>query len=672
MKQIDNKDCSLINLEFFHKKFFNKKLDLTKVKNQVSYTQNGITLLELEKIAMLVNMNFDVFNCDFKQFISIDKEEFPLSCVIKKDNVQHMVIIKKTDKKFIKYFDPFYGEIKETLKSFEEKFLGIVLNFYVLNKEIKNSKMIKQSEKFNINFTYLFFRVISNLIIFIIPFISKLMISEFSQNYDLINLVLTLSIYSWIVFISFLIKRISFNLLNRSIMNSFAKKRSQIWTFLLYQDKNIKFQYSSYEIIDKINSYITILKFEQQFFSDLIINVVSIVFLSVFLFFINRFLIFCIFVFGIIYFLISYLINYFEYKNKPILNEIVIKDSIIQSDLSKIMLNSNTDQYKDFLLNKEIKNIKELFDKQEKTNYFNNAINDLSEYLNIIFPLLLITISLIQLWNGLINLNELIFFITCSNFIFNPLKSISHLFSDYIEYKNSLFKFGVFEESISQNTTSKFSLNNKITEILIKDVSLIFNGKNKLKIHNLLIDQNLILTGKNGIGKSLFTKIINNTLKVDKGAVLINKQFNVNDIKNIESKIYLLSNEEYFPNTTIKEYLFNCNQYKEKIKNRFLKYDFNSILKFYGLNLNMNILNGASNLSTGQKRLLSIIKLFTYEPDVIIFDEFFENLDIKLSNYLKEIIKDEFRSCIFLEISHNQNYIFKDSRKVNIEEINLI
>lgn len=671
MKQIDPKDCALVNLEYFYKKFFRKKLDLIKLKNMVHYSQSGITLSELERVASFANIAFEVFNCNFDQLKSINKDELPLSIIISDGEIQHMVILKKIKSNLVYYFDPIKGNVRVKESEFKNKFLRLVLNFYPIKNNVKSNILNKKEFVYNINLTYLFFRVISTLVIFIIPFLSKVFISEFTQNYDLVNLSLIFLLYSWLVFISFLIKRISFNLLNRAILGKFKQKRSQVWKYLFFDDKNIKFKYSSQKINDKINSYIIILKFEQQFFAEIFINVISILFLSIFLFFINNILLISILIFAFVYLVISITIYVYQYKNKASFNEILISEATLQDDLANLLRNSSTDEFKNFMLTKESQSIDKLIKSQNKINDSNNHILDLSEYLNIVFPLLLILIGVIQLWNNKVNLNELIFFITCSNFIFNPIKSTCVILNDYIDYKNSLFKFGVLSEALCNNKTSKNYLNQKINRILIRDITVKFMGKNKLKIHNLLIDKNVIITGKNGSGKSLLCKLICNIVSSESGQVLINNT-NIERIDNIASKVYLLTNEEYFANLTVKEYLFNLKHYDPKVLKRFKKYDFNSILKFYDLDYSKLILNNATNLSTGQKRILSVIKLFTFNPDVIIFDEFFENMDIKITNYIKEIIKEEFKSCIFIEISHNQNYLFNDSQRINIEKLNLI
>lgn len=75
------------------------------------------------------------------------------------------------------------------------------------------------------------------------------------------------------------------------------------------------------------------------------------------------------------------------------------------------------------------------------------------------------------------------------------------------------------------------------------------------------------------------------------------------------------------------------------------------------LSKNQIIESNGSNLSSGQKQLIIILKLFVKKYDAILLDEIFENIDKNLFFNLKEKILDFQNDAIFIEISHNNNYL---------------
>ena len=81
----------------------------------------------------------------------------------------------------------------------------------------------------------------------------------------------------------------------------------------------------------------------------------------------------------------------------------------------------------------------------------------------------------------------------------------------------------------------------------------------------------------------------------------------------------------------------------------------------------MPLRNNASNVSSGQKQIINILRLFAFKYELIILDEAFENVDRKNIKFLSNRILD-YQDSIFVEISHSKKYL-TTGKEVDIEDI---
>lgn len=203
---------------------------------------------------------------------------------------------------------------------------------------------------------------------------------------------------------------------------------------------------------------------------------------------------------------------------------------------------------------------------------------------------------------------------------------------------------------------------NKINSILLENVSFSFNdGQTHLKIQKLNLWNKHILIGKNGIGKTTISKIISTILRSEGNIYFNGKLLEFCDLSSIRQEICYISNTNHLPNATIYDFLINQEDSNrmELLKN-IEKYDLLILLNSIGLQLSTTIYDNGNNLSSGQKQCISLMKIFSKNPSLIILDEAFENLDLNILNSFKEILKDYLQNSIVIEISHNKNYLFEE------------
>ncbi|WP_321495144.1 ABC transporter ATP-binding protein [uncultured Desulfobacter sp.] len=139
-------------------------------------------------------------------------------------------------------------------------------------------------------------------------------------------------------------------------------------------------------------------------------------------------------------------------------------------------------------------------------------------------------------------------------------------------------------------------------------------------------DDFILLAGKNGCGKTTLVRHFNGLLTPDFGRVLLNGQDIKKDITRARRRIGMVFQDpdtQIIGDTVFEETAFgleNLNMDRDEINDRVCR-----TLDRLGLK-NMHHRNPAT-LSGGEKRRLAIAGILVMEPELIVFDEPFANLD---------------------------------------------
>ncbi len=155
------------------------------------------------------------------------------------------------------------------------------------------------------------------------------------------------------------------------------------------------------------------------------------------------------------------------------------------------------------------------------------------------------------------------------------------------------------------------------------------------------------LLGPNGAGKTTTLRIISTLIKPDLGDVLV-KGFSVlNNSKEVRNEIGFLTSELKLDDFFTPDYLFDYfsmlhNVEKEKSENRK-----NVLFSKFGIDKFREVKIG--NLSTGMKQKVSLVISLVHDPDIVIFDEPTNGLDVitakVVTDYLMEL-KEEGKTII--------------------------
>ncbi len=197
--------------------------------------------------------------------------------------------------------------------------------------------------------------------------------------------------------------------------------------------------------------------------------------------------------------------------------------------------------------------------------------------------------------------------------------------------------------------------------IIVKDLTKTFKlSKKQMKIdkadNNLKVAVNNIsfsayegeifgLLGPNGAGKTTALRCIATLIKPDKGDIEVARI--KDDEVEIKKKIAFLTNELKLEEQFTPNYLFDYFASFHELEPKFVKDRKNELFKRFGIDEFKEVKIG--ELSTGMKQKVSIVIALVHDPEIIIFDEPTNGLDVLtakvVTDYLLEL-KDKGKTII--------------------------
>jgi|GEM_PF-1790002 len=257
-----------------------------------------------------------------------------------------------------------------------------------------------------------------------------------------------------------------------------------------------------------------------------------------------------------------------------------------------------------------------------------------------------------------LSIGNLLLFNSLIMYIDLPIESLTNFLLNFKIMKQNIIRFEFIIFLAEENKNERCI--QKISTIKINNLSFNYDDRKIFDNISLDLDQNIIIEGKNGVGKSTFLKLLYGLYDEYQGNIFINNEddlkiINLNDFR---QKIYINSNNIYFPNLTIVEFITLKNEKAlNTLKHNIEKYNLIELLTYFNLFFDTTIEDGGMNLSSGQRQLINLLQLFCFSYDLILLDEAFENISINVFAKLKDAIKDFQSEALFIEISHSKKYI---------------
>lgn len=165
------------------------------------------------------------------------------------------------------------------------------------------------------------------------------------------------------------------------------------------------------------------------------------------------------------------------------------------------------------------------------------------------------------------------------------------------------------------------------------------------------------LCGPSGAGKTTILRLITGELAPDSGDILIGGASVISAPMQERGAILVAQDNQLFPHMTIYENSAFGLRARKKADNE-IRRKISQLAEFFQLTDHLK--NYPGELSGGQKKLASIMRAISVEPEVLLLDEPFAGLDNslhhKIRSYLLELQKD--RKLTVITISHSKEDAF--------------
>ncbi|MBD3898824.1 ATP-binding cassette domain-containing protein [Metamycoplasma hominis] len=663
-KQDSVKDCAIYTLQAMICHFFKYKADINFLKKNTIYDEEGVSLYSFKKISDFVGFDTNIYKVDFLSFISnLNDISFPFVTILKNDNFLHYTIVKRIDKAFVYLCDSEFLNYRLEINEFKNKFINVVV---ILSKKFKTPNCTKinynlyLTQNTKLTLISIFLAILFNALMlsssFYIKYVLSVLWSENANN----RLLSILIIFSWIAIlkaITWLFKKIIIN----KLTFYYEKK-----LYLLVKER---LKFASQKDLQKINqndfmarilSISTIAEYKAGLFLFLFENIIIFISSTLLLGLFNyRILLICLLGISITFAISLFSLKYQSKKATELINLKIKSIKMFNNYFLNYEYRTND------LNNSNSKLFQSLFNTQYNLGIFNETKDS---FITFIWDFIQLTIVFTGAWlfiKNKDNFTNITLYGSISIFLNSPIVNLVFLISNSSINRQGIIRIKYLLE-ITQNNDGNISFKpQKQNKINILNTSINIGSKNVIKNLNLTIKNNLEISGKNGVGKSLILNAIFKVYWLNQGHIFVN---NIN-LKHISQKswldaCFLNKNNEYFCYENLMDCICKKDNIKENIflKN-FKKYNLNNLFLDMNLPLNKYIENGGNNLSSGQKEFIIIMRLFCQKYYFILLDEAFENITNEIFLKLKFLILNYQDRAIFIEISHNKK-IVANKRKI--------
>ena len=303
------------------------------------------------------------------------------------------------------------------------------------------------------------------------------------------------------------------------------------------------------------------------------------------------------------------------------------------------------------------------------------AFYDCLKFVNeALFTVLVIGMSAYLAGEGIISVGTVLTSYLCFTQLTTPLRELHRIFDELSEstiLAREYFKIIDLEKDFS------YLLPNHQKEIIdkplihVNNVNFTYqNGDSKI-IDNLSIDihegEFIGIAGPSGCGKSSFIKLLTKLEKKDSGIITIdNKDLDSLSREDISKLIALVPQSPFLIAGTIRENICYCierditdEELKEAASKAFIDHFIESLPKGYDTYL----AEGGSNLSQGQRQLLSIARAVLANPKILILDEATSSVDTRTEKNLQDAMTNLMKNRTSLIIAHRLSTI-QDADKI--------
>ena len=633
--------------------FYKRDDEIKNIKKRCRLTKEGVTVYGLIQVLKEYHLEAKAYQCEFKHLF--EEVNCPAIVHLKQDDLYHYVILYKVKDGYFLVGDPAKGLIKMSYESFSKQFTGIIIMIDHVGMPItKRTSYTFQNflkDHFKQHYQTIIKMMIKTIIIsmltMIFSYYYQLMIDSFSKYpiYQIVFISLGFTVlYAFKLLLDYL-RRQQILELSRELNQEYALKTMQN---LIYQDYDYMDGLEKGTLLSRSQNLFELSQYFIEFYHVIFIDSILMLFILIFILSIQFFL----FLIVLLMMVIIFLVFYFYSKKLHIENKKILEQKEHLND-GLLEFQENYFQTIQFKVKKMMKNkLGYLYDNYFMDVYHHDEITNRHQIqLEALIQIMIMVVLLFSIFiykKQQMTLGTVMLVYLLLSYMIDPLMKISVFIAMHDELQ---IIFERYKEMLPEKRERKKKIK-KIKSIELKHVSFSYGYTRPLFDHfQLKIERSLFIQGKTGSGKSTLLKLIMNQLQPTKGEIVINGiNLQELDLNSYYSHIKYLNKTPVFYKESLRTNMIFDRLFLENKMIELLHY-FTLDDLVNGLDLKLDEQGGF--LSSGQGQLVMIIRALLSEPDVLILDEAFSNIDQErlqlLINYLS------FQKIIVIIVSHQIN-----------------
>lgn len=683
--QMTEVDCAIACMVSLLK-YYGHNVGYRYIKKELNCNNDLTTIKQISSFCKKFKIGINYY--EVKTMISLKKIEFsdrqlPCMCLIKKGDSFHYVLIYKIKGGMVIYSDPAKGMLVKDKVDLFFNYAKVLITFNnvidaVFLENVEKSKVKLDNKEIKSIFYIIVIGFIASVMTIASSFQVGIIVDVILPN-KVLNpiylLFVSLICFSMCSIIGLLIDFVRKETSIKLSKNLEKKLEASVIKSLFNMSNNVFHQLGSGELFSRVNDCKNIVGTMINVLVMTIIDMFFSIFSVIVLFFLNWRIsvIFVIFITAIV---VMDVLNFQKIYN---LNyDAAIEYSLFSESFVNIFENIENVQ----VLNKEIFFKKKIIGKLNqfikiiiKVNLKVLSISMMQQALTIGINNVILFLGMYFVLNQKMTLGNLFTYISLSSICINAVAKLIQRQFDFVNFLVSLKRVDILlnnEEFDIKPVGIEHSIMNRIKNITICNFGLKFNDNLVFDKANLNINnENIIIKGNSGCGKTSLVKCIIGLLDEYEGEILLNG-VNVNalDKTEIRNRIIYVSNSENMFNGTIYENLCLGIDIPKKYIFQVCK-DLEILDFINGLpkGFNHEIGKHSYNLSLGQMQRLSIVRAILKRPDILILDEALTNVDGEMKERIL-VNLDKYKFNI-IYISHEEIRGIK-GRMVKIQDYKIL
>lgn len=633
--------------------FYKRDDEIKNIKKRCRLTKEGITVYGLIQVLKEYHLEAKAYQCEFKHLF--EEVNCPVIIHLKQDDLYHYVVLYKIKDEYFLVGDPAKGLIKMSYEIFSKQFTGVIImvNHVGMPLTKRNNYTFQNflKDHFKQHYQTIIKMVIKTIIISLLTMLFsyyyQLLIDSFSkyQIYQIILISLGFTIlYAFKLLLDYL-RRQQILELSKELNQEYALKTMQN---LIYQDYDYIDGLEKGTLLSRSQNLFELSQYFIEFYHVIFIDSILILFILFFILSIQLSL----FLIVLLMMVLIFLVFYFYSKKLHIENKKILEQKEHLND-GLLEFQENYFQTIQFKVKKMMKNkLGYLYDNYFMDVYHHDEITNRHQIqLEALIQIMIMVVLLFSIFiykKQQMTLGTVMLVYLLLSYMIDPLMKISAFIAMHDELQ---IIFERYKEMLPEKRERKKKIK-KIKSIELKHVSFSYGYTRPLFDHFLLkIEKSVFIQGKTGSGKSTLLKLIMNQLQPTKGEIVINGiNLQELDLNSYYSHIKYLNKTPVFYKESLRTNIIFDRLFLEDKMIELLHYFMLGDL-VNGLDLKLDEQGGF--LSSGQGQLVMIIRALLSEPDVLILDEAFSNIDQErlqlLINYLS------FQKIIVIIVSHQIN-----------------